>query len=46
VLIPMTFAFNVIVSRSRWFWPLVIFGNLSVLYGLQRIQVPWLAQYL
>jgi hypothetical protein len=46
VLLPMTFAFNVLVVGSRGFWPLVILGNLSVLYGLSELKVPLLAPYL
>lgn len=34
VLLPLTFAFNVLVTQSRWFWPLAILGNLSVYHGL------------
>jgi hypothetical protein len=39
VLLPMTVAFNALVTRSRWFWPLVILGNLSVWYGLESLAV-------
>jgi hypothetical protein len=46
VLLPMTFAFNVLVLRSRAFWPLVILGNLSVLYGLAELKVPFIAPLL
>jgi hypothetical protein len=46
VLLPMTVAFNVLVVRSRWFWPLVIAGNLSVLHGVHMLNVPWLATLL
>jgi hypothetical protein len=46
VLLPMTFAFNVLVVRSRWFWPLAILGNLSVLHGLWLLEVPGLSRYL
>ena len=40
VVLPMTFAFNVLVLRSRWFWPLWVLGNLSVLGGLEAIHAP------
>ena len=42
VLLPLTFAFNVLVTQSRWFWPLAILGNLSVYHGLEMFRVPWL----
>ena len=42
----MSFAFNVLVVRSRWFWPLVILGNLSVWHGLRMIGVPYLTALL
>jgi hypothetical protein len=42
VLLPMTLAFNILTVRSRWFWPLFIAGNLSVVQGLQTIPlIPW-----
>jgi hypothetical protein len=40
VVLPMTFAFNVLVLKSRWFWPLWVLGNLSVLGGLETIHAP------
>ena len=40
VLLPASFAFNVLVVKSRWFWPLVILGNLSVWHGLRMVGVP------
>ena len=43
VALPMSVAFNVLVVRSRFFWPLVVSGNLTVLHGLHMINVPWLA---
>jgi len=46
VLLPISFAFNVLVLRSRWFWPLVILGNLSVWHGIPMIGVPWLTDIL
>jgi hypothetical protein len=44
VLLPMSVAFNVMVVRSRWFWPLVIAGNLTVLHGIHMLNVPWFAR--
>jgi hypothetical protein len=46
VVLPMSVAFNVLVTRSRWFWPLAIAGNLSVLHGIHMINVPWIAALL
>lgn len=46
VLVPMTFAFNVLIVKSRWYWPLAIIGNLSVVGGLRLLDVPWLSAYL
>lgn len=46
VLVPMSFAFNVLVARSRWCWPLAIVGNLAVLEGLVQIEVPFVSDWL
>lgn len=46
LLLPMTFAFNVLVVQSRWYWPLAILGNLSVVQGLHLVDVKVLAPYL
>ena len=43
VVLPVSVAFNVLVLRSRYFWPLVVAGNLSVFHGIHMINVPWLA---
>jgi hypothetical protein len=45
VLLPLTFAFNVLVAKlpSGWFWPLVVAGNASVVTGLWIIEAPWLS---
>ncbi len=40
VLLPLTLAFNVLVPESRWFWPLVIVGNASVVQGIQALWRP------
>jgi len=43
VLLPMNFAFNVLlarVERPHVFWPLVVAGNLSVLFGLHLMRFP------
>ena len=46
VLLPLTFAFNVLVARLEgWsFWALVILGNLSVVSGIVVIETPWLSR--
>jgi hypothetical protein len=31
VLLPMTLAFNVLLPRGRWWWPVLLAGNLTVL---------------
>jgi hypothetical protein len=46
VLLPIAFAFNAQVVKSRWFWPLVILGNLSVWHGIPMIGVPWISKLL
>ena len=46
VVLPMSVAFNVLVLRSRWFWPLVIVGNLTVFHGIHMIKVPGIAALL
>ena len=46
VVLPMSVAFNVLVVRSRWFWPLAVAGNLTVFHGLHMLRVPWLAALL
>ena len=42
----MTIAFNVLLPRTRWFWPLAILGNLSAWHGLDAPGVPVLSVYL
>ena len=46
VVLPMTIAFNLLLPRTRRFWPLAILGNLSVWYGLDALGVPVLSVYL
>jgi hypothetical protein len=46
VLLPIAFAFNAQVVKSRWFWPLAILGNLSVWHGIPMIGVPWISKLL
>jgi hypothetical protein len=40
VLLPMTFAFNVLLPRNAAFWPLAVLGNLGVFYGFEALAVP------
>ncbi len=44
VVLPMTVAFNLLLPRDRWFWPLAIAGNLTVLPGLYFFDVPLLGR--
>lgn len=46
LLLPMTCAFNILLRRDRWFWPLAVLGNLTVLNGLETLRVPLLWAYL
>ena len=48
MLLPVTFAFNVLVvlEQGRWCWPLLILGNLSVWHGIPMIGVPFLSKLL
>ena len=39
VLLPMTVAFNVMLPQSRWFWPLFVAGNVSILQGLEAVHL-------
>lgn len=43
VVCQLTIAFNVLLPGHRWFWPLLILGNLSMLHGLELMRVPWLS---
>jgi hypothetical protein len=44
VVLPLPFAFNVLLFKDGWSWPLFLLGNLTVLHGLQLLNVPW-SQY-
>jgi hypothetical protein len=46
VVLPMSVDFNVLVVRSRWFWPLFVAGNLTVLHGIHMIKVPGISALL
>ena len=43
VVVPITIAFNVLLPKVRWFWPLWVLGNLSVLHGFDVMRMPGLA---
>jgi hypothetical protein len=40
IVLPLTLAFNLLLPRGRWFWPLVVLGNLTVIPGLFFFEVP------
>jgi hypothetical protein len=42
-LLPMTIAFNVLLVRYQWSWPLWFVGNLHVLEGL-LLMTPWVGE--
>lgn len=46
IALPLTFAFNALLPRNRWFWPLWAMGNLPVVPGLVMLEVPWLSRWL
>ena len=37
VLLPMTVAFNAVLPRNRWFWPVFVLGNLTIISGLDTL---------
>ena len=39
VLLPMTVAFNAVLPRNRWFWPVFVLGNLTIINGLDTLNV-------
>jgi hypothetical protein len=43
VLLPVTFAFNILLPGNRWFWPLLILGNANIAFGLAEMRAPWFA---
>lgn len=45
IMIPMTIAFNILLPRGRWFWPLWILGNAGVMFGLEVMSVPWASEW-
>jgi hypothetical protein len=43
VVVPMTIAFNVLLTKHRWFWPLWALGNASVVHAVEVMRLPWLS---
>ncbi len=42
ILLPMTFAFNVVLPRrGRWRWPVLVLGNLTAAHGLLSLPAGW-----
>ncbi|MCC7176772.1 MAG: hypothetical protein IT177_00100 [Acidobacteria bacterium] len=41
VVLPMTVAFNVLLPRGRWFWPLWILGNANLLHAPREMGLDW-----
>ncbi len=40
VVLPMTLAFNMVVPRTRRWWPVLLLGNLSVLSAADQLKAP------
>ena len=40
VVVPLTLAFNVVVPRGRWWWPVLLLGNLSALSAVDQLRPP------
>lgn len=41
-LLPMTLAYNILIVRSRWFWPLLVAGNVAVVPAFAMMPLwPW-----
>ena len=40
VVLPMTLAFNVVVPRTRRWWPVLLLGNLSVFSAAEELRAP------
>jgi hypothetical protein len=43
VAVPMAIAFNILVVKSRWFWPLWLLGNAGIIHGVDFMRLPWLS---
>ncbi len=40
VVLPLVLAFNVVLPRGRWWWPVLVLGNLSVLTAPDQMAPP------
>jgi hypothetical protein len=45
VVVPMTLAFNAVVPRGRWWWPVLLLGNLSALSAVDQLRPPGIESY-
>jgi hypothetical protein len=39
----MAIAFNILVVKSRWFWPLWLLGNAGIIHGVDFMRLPWVS---
>ncbi|MDD2764780.1 MAG: hypothetical protein PHE83_12490 [Opitutaceae bacterium] len=46
VVLPMTLAFNILVPRGRWWWPVLLLGNLSALSAVSQLKSPGYESFL
>ncbi|HUJ44165.1 MAG TPA: hypothetical protein VLW52_11205 [Opitutaceae bacterium] len=40
VVVPLTLAFNAVVPRGRWWWPVLLLGNLSAFSAFNQLRTP------
>ena len=40
IVLPLTLAFNVVLPRGRWWWPVLLLGNLSALSAPDQLRPP------
>jgi len=40
VVLPLVLAFNVVLPRGRWWWPVLVLGNLSILTAPSQLAPP------
>jgi hypothetical protein len=40
VVVPLTLAFNIVVPRGRWWWPVLLLGNISALSAANQLKTP------